>query len=117
LRKKIIPPKCPIRETAMNEPPLLLRADDQGVVTLTLNRPQSRNGLSLALLQALGAVLDAIDADAGARVVVIAGAGPAFCAGHDLKELRAKKFDPGYVDQLFAVRAFLDKRPPVWTGT
>jgi enoyl-CoA hydratase/carnithine racemase len=102
----MIPPDtCSTLETAMNEAPLLLRADDQGVVTLTLNRPQSRNGLSLGMLQALGAALDEIDAEANARVVVIAGAGPAFCAGHDLKELRAKNYDPGYVDQLFGMCA------------
>ncbi|MBB4199765.1 enoyl-CoA hydratase [Rhodoblastus sphagnicola] len=89
----------------MTEAPLLLRADDQGVVTLTLNRPQSRNGLSLGLLQVLREALAEIDADPDARVVVIAGAGPAFCAGHDLKELRAKNYDPSYVDELFAVCA------------
>jgi enoyl-CoA hydratase/carnithine racemase len=89
----------------MTEAPLLLRADDQGVVTLTLNRPQARNGLSLGLLQALRDALAGIEADSDARVVILAGAGPAFCAGHDLKELRAKNYDPAYVDDLFAVCA------------
>jgi enoyl-CoA hydratase/carnithine racemase len=89
----------------MNEAPLLLRADDGGVVTLTLNRPQARNGLSLAMLQALREALAEIEADADARVVTIAGAGPAFCAGHDLKELRGRNYDPAYVDELFAVCA------------
>ncbi|PPQ37605.1 Enoyl-CoA hydratase/carnithine racemase [Rhodoblastus acidophilus] len=89
----------------MTEAPLLLRADDSGVVTLTLNRPQARNGLSLGLLQALRDALAQIDADPAARVVIIAGAGPAFCAGHDLKELRAKNYDPAYVDALFALCA------------
>jgi len=89
----------------MTEAPLLLRADDSGVVTLTLNRPQARNGLSLGLLQALRDALAQIDADPDARVVIIAGAGPAFCAGHDLKELRGKNYDPAYVDELFALCA------------
>ena len=89
----------------MTEAPLLLRADDRGVVTLTLNRPQARNGLSLGLLLALRDSLAGIEADSDARVVIVAGAGPAFCAGHDLKELRAKNFDPSYVDDLFAVCA------------
>lgn len=89
----------------MNEAPLLLRTDDAGVVTLTLNRPQARNGLSLGLLTVLRDTLAEIDADAEARVVIIAGTGPAFCAGHDLKELRGKNYDPAYVDDLFAICA------------
>ncbi len=67
---------------------ILLRRDEAGVVTLTLDRPQARNALSMALMAALEAELEAIDADGETRVVVIAGAGPAFCAGHDLRELR-----------------------------
>ena len=68
---------------------LVLREDRDGVVTLTLNRPEARNALSVALMGALQDALDAIAAEKAARVVIIAGAGPAFCAGHDLKELRA----------------------------
>jgi enoyl-CoA hydratase/carnithine racemase len=86
----------------MTDAPFLLRGDVLGVATLTLNRPQSRNGLSLGMLQALKAALAGIAADANVRVVIIAGAGPAFCAGHDLKELRGKNYDPAYVDALFA---------------
>jgi enoyl-CoA hydratase/carnithine racemase len=86
----------------MTDAPFLLRDDVLGIATLTLNRPQSRNGLSLGMLQALKAALAAIAADANVRVVIIAGAGPAFCAGHDLKELRANNYDPTYVDALFA---------------
>jgi len=89
----------------MTEAPFLLRSDESGVVTLTLNRPQSRNGLSLGMLQAFRTALADIEADPGARVVIVAGAGPAFCAGHDLKELRARNYDPAYVDELFAVCA------------
>ena len=68
--------------------PLLLRQDDGGVVTLTLNRPAQFNSLSRALMSELQAELDRIAADAGTRVLVLAGAGKAFCAGHDLKEMR-----------------------------
>jgi len=69
--------------------PLLLRQDAGGVVTLTLNRPAQFNSLSSELLAALQAELDRIARDPQARVVVIAGAGKAFCAGHDLKEMRS----------------------------
>jgi enoyl-CoA hydratase/carnithine racemase len=69
--------------------PILLRSDAGGVATLTLNRPQARNALSMALMGALQEQLDAIREDSGVRVVVLQGAGPAFCAGHDLKEMRA----------------------------
>jgi enoyl-CoA hydratase/carnithine racemase len=72
----------------MNEA-LLLRDDRDGVARLTLNRPASRNALSRALMGALHAELDAVEADRGVRVVVLAGAGPGFCAGHDLRELRS----------------------------
>ena len=69
--------------------PLLLRQDDGGVVTLTLNRPAQFNSLSQALMRELQSELDRIAADAGVRVVIMAGAGKAFCAGHDLKEMRS----------------------------
>jgi enoyl-CoA hydratase/carnithine racemase len=82
--------------------PLVLRETDaRGVITLTLNRPQAFNALSEAMLAALRAELDAIGADESARVVVIAGAGRAFCAGHDLKEMRARP-SLAYYEQLFA---------------
>ncbi|HMM54622.1 MAG TPA: enoyl-CoA hydratase [Candidatus Desulfobacillus sp.] len=69
--------------------PQLLRADEGGVATLTLNRPSQFNSLSEALIEELAAALDAIAEDRSVRVVVLAGAGKAFCAGHDLKEMRA----------------------------
>ena len=68
--------------------PLLISGND-GVVILTLNRPRQYNALSLATLDALGAALDAVAIDKSARVVVIAANGRQFCAGHDLKEMRA----------------------------
>ena len=68
---------------------VLLRRDEGGLALLTLNRPRQYNALSSALLAALHHELDAIAADASVRVVAITGAGAAFCAGHDLKEMRA----------------------------
>ena len=80
---------------------LVLRQDEAGVATLTLNRPKQYNALSQAMLSALQAALDAVAADATVRVVVIAGSGPAFCAGHDLKEMRANT-DRAFHQALFA---------------
>ncbi|KQW36626.1 enoyl-CoA hydratase [Rhizobacter sp. Root404] len=82
--------------------PLVLRTRDaRGVVTLTLNRPQAFNALSEALLTALQQELDGVAEDAGARVVVLAASGKAFCAGHDLKEMRAAP-SLDYYQRLFA---------------
>ncbi len=80
--------------------PLLLRADEGGVVTLTLNRPTQFNSLSQALMSELQNEFERIAADESVRVVIMAGAGKAFCAGHDLKEMRS---DPGkeFQKQLF----------------
>ncbi len=78
----------------------LLRNDSGGIATLTLNRPRQYNALSEELLGELQAMLDAIAQDASVRVVVIAGNGPAFCAGHDLKQMRATA-DKAYYDKLF----------------
>ena len=70
---------------------LLLRTQDaRGVVTLTLNRPSAFNALSEAMLAALQTELDALADDASVRCVVLAAAGRAYCAGHDLKEMRAE---------------------------
>ncbi len=69
--------------------PVLLREDAHGIATLTLNRPGQYNALSEALLGALQDSFDGLMDDATVRAVVIAGAGKAFCAGHDLKEMRA----------------------------
>jgi enoyl-CoA hydratase/carnithine racemase len=72
----------------MTGPPLL-RDDRDGVATLTLNRPRARNALTQGLVAALDAELTAIATDDSVHVIVIAAAGPAFCAGHDLREMRA----------------------------
>lgn len=97
--------------------PLVLREDRDGVATLTLNRPKARNALSVGLMTALQQELDAINEDRSVRVVILTGAGPAFCAGHDLKEMRATPTKEAY-DALFAQCAKLMLtitriRPPV----
>jgi enoyl-CoA hydratase/carnithine racemase len=68
---------------------VLRSRDARGVVTLTLNRPQSFNALSEEMIAALSAELEAIAADEAVRCLVLAGAGKAFCAGHDLKQMQA----------------------------
>jgi enoyl-CoA hydratase/carnithine racemase len=73
--------------------PVLLRERDQDIAILVLNRPQARNSLSEALLIALSEALTEIAADKAVRAVVLAANGPAFCAGHDLKELTARRSD------------------------
>ena len=91
----------------MSTPPLveneavLMRHEAGGVATLTLNRPDQFNSLSTELLTGLQAALDAIAQDVSVRVVVIEGAGKAFCAGHDLKQMRANH-DKDYMRRLFA---------------
>jgi enoyl-CoA hydratase/carnithine racemase len=88
---------------------LLLRGDAEGICTLTLNRPAARNALSVALMQAMIAELDRIKQDRSVRVVIVTGAGTAFCAGHDLKELRS---DPSraFYEQVFGLCSELMQR-------
>lgn len=87
----------------MTQPPDLLSATDaHGVATLTLNRPAARNALSLGLMTALVTELDRIATDPSVTVVIIAAAGPAFCAGHDLREMRADPTRAAYA-QVFAL--------------
>ncbi|MET3459464.1 enoyl-CoA hydratase [Variovorax atrisoli] len=81
-------------------PFVLQSRDTRGVVTLTLNRPAAFNALSEGMLGALEKALGEVTADGGVRAVVIAGAGKAFCAGHDLKEMRAAP-SLDYYEQLF----------------
>lgn len=82
------------------DPCLQIDRDGRGVVTLTLNRPAAFNALSEALLEALQAAMDALAHDASVRVVVLAASGKAFCAGHDLKEMRAQP-SLAYYQKLF----------------
>ncbi len=72
------------------DPLVLTNRDARGIVTLTLNRPTAFNALSEKLLQGLQEELDLLSKDESVRVVVLAGSGKAFCAGHDLKEMRAE---------------------------
>jgi len=83
------------------EAPFVLRRDEGGVVTLTLNRGERFNPLSTEMIAALERELDALRADRTARVVVLAGAGRGFCAGHDLKEMRAHSADSSWQRALF----------------
>lgn len=87
--------------TTSAEDTLVLRQDEAGIATLILNRPKQYNSLSQAMLSALQTALDTVAADENIRVVVIAGNGPAFCAGHDLKEMRAHA-DRAFHQALFA---------------
>jgi enoyl-CoA hydratase/carnithine racemase len=79
---------------------ILIRDDDNGIATLTLNRPEQFNALSSDMLFELQAALDDISADASIRVVIIGANGRGFCAGHDLKEIRSSD-DKAFHQTLF----------------
>jgi enoyl-CoA hydratase/carnithine racemase len=81
--------------------PILLEALEDGVLRLTMNRPAARNALSVGLMSALAEGLGRAASDRRVRVVVIAAAGPAFCAGHDLRELRSEPHRTVY-ERVFA---------------
>ena len=84
----------------VTQAPVLLRSDADGIATLTLNRPAQYNALSEELLTSLQFELDQIAQDESLRVVIIGAEGKAFCAGHDLKEMRASE-DRGFHQALF----------------
>jgi len=84
-----------------DELPYVLVSREGGIATLTLNRGDKFNPLSEEMMDALQRELDALKADAGVRVVVLAAAGRAFCAGHDLKQMRAQP-SLDYYKRLFA---------------
>lgn len=86
--------------------PILLRQDNRGVATLTMNAPASLNALSNAMIAALSDSLDALAQDRSIRVVILRGAGRAFCAGHDLKEMQAARAAPDKGAEAF--RALFD---------
>lgn len=90
--------------------PWVLRRDDAGVTTLTLNRGERFNPLSSDMLAALDDALDGVAADPSVRVVVLAGAGRGFCAGHDLRELRAHAEDLDFQRRLFGLCARVMQR-------
>src|SRR5437764_13743341 len=87
--------------TTGDDLPVLLEAREESVLRLTLNRPEQRNALSVGLMTELSQALERAAADSACRVVVIAGAGPAFCAGHDLRELRTDNSREAY-ERVFA---------------
>ena len=73
------------------ENPILLESIDDGVARLVLNRPAARNSLSLTMISTLHEAIDRLGDNAAVRVIVITAEGPAFCAGHDLKEMSAAR--------------------------
>jgi enoyl-CoA hydratase/carnithine racemase len=81
--------------------PLLLRDDRDAICTLTMNRPQQMNLLTSEMLDALQKEFDSLKADSKIRVIILGAAGKGFCAGHDLKEIRALKEQPK-IERLFA---------------
>ena len=87
--------------TLVTGEPFVLTTVENGVATLTLNRPQRFNPLSSQMIAAIQAELDAIASDASVRVVILAAEGKGFCAGHDLKEMRAHTEDKGWQHGLF----------------
>lgn len=98
------------------ETPYVLRQDQVGVVTLTLNRGERLNSLSQAMIAALQTELERVASEPSARVVVLAGAGKVFCAGHDLKEMSAhrnKAWQKELFDQCGRMMVYLTEMPQV----
>ena len=83
----------PLPDGAIANEPILQREDIGGIAVLTLNRPQTRNALSEAMLAALADAFAAIAREPKVRTVVLAANGPVFCAGHDLKEMTSHRTD------------------------
>jgi enoyl-CoA hydratase/carnithine racemase len=94
----------PLSDIETAPAPMVLRERLDAIVVLTLNRPNTRNSLSAAMLAELADILNSLAADASVRVVILAANGPVFCAGHDLKELTARRKDAdggrGFTGQL-----------------
>jgi len=86
--------RAPSPGTQQGDSALLREARHEAVAVLTLERPEARNSLSLDMLAALQAAIDRLSGDRDVRAVVLAATGTAFCAGHDLKELIARRADP-----------------------
>src|ERR1700757_5293309 len=87
--------------TLATKQPFVLTTVVNGVATLTLNRPERFNPLSSQMIAAIQVELDAIASDPSVRVVILAAEGKGFCAGHDLKEMRAHAEDKGWQLSLF----------------
>jgi enoyl-CoA hydratase/carnithine racemase len=94
----------PLSDIETAPAPMVLRERLDAIVVLTLNRPNTRNSLSATMLAELADTLNSLAADASVRVVILAANGPVFCAGHDLKELTARRKDAdggrGFTGQL-----------------
>ena len=88
---------------------ILLRHDGDNIATLTLNRPAARNALSMGLMEALDSELQAIGEDRTIHAVILAANGPAFCAGHDLREIRGNPTRAAY-EAVFALCSRLMQR-------
>ncbi|MBU3565214.1 enoyl-CoA hydratase [Polynucleobacter sp. MWH-HuK1] len=86
----------------MGEKEYVFRRDWDGIAILTMNRPESRNALSLGMISALQCQFELIAQDKSIKVVILSGSGTAFCAGHDLKEMKCQNFDLSYSEKLFA---------------
>jgi enoyl-CoA hydratase/carnithine racemase len=91
----------PTDTTLIAQEPFVLSTNANGISTLTLNRPERFNPLSREMIAAVQAELNAIAADPSVRVVILAAEGKGFCAGHDLKEMRAHAGDKSWERQLF----------------
>jgi len=89
------------QSTPASEAPLVQSEKAEGVVRLVLNRPERFNPLSSGMIAALQRACDEVAGDPEARVVVLAAAGKGFCAGHDLKEMRAHSSDAAWQARLF----------------
>lgn len=87
--------------TKENSEPLILRRDDNGVSNLTINRPKSYNALSIDCMEALTQEIKAISEDQSVKVVILSGSGKGFCAGHDMKDLRAQP-EKAFYEKTFA---------------
>ena len=83
-----------MQEAVQSSDILLRELDDNGVLRLTMNDARRRNALSEAMLAVLGAAFVEAGTNAGVRVIILAANGPAFCAGHDLKEMTAGRTNP-----------------------
>ena len=90
-----------VEATLEGQEPFVLTTSANGVSSLTLNRPERFNPLSSQMIAAIQAELDAIAGDPSVRVVILAAEGKGFCAGHDLKEMRAHAGDKSWQRQLF----------------
>jgi enoyl-CoA hydratase/carnithine racemase len=93
-----VPAEPPGEDPDPSEGPVVVRRAES-IATVVLNRPERRNALSLDVIGRLRSALEALGADRGVRAIVVAGAGPAFCSGHDLAEMRGR--DEAFYRELF----------------